>query len=179
MQTEYEAKALDIDPEATAARILELGGEDFGETLQRRHVYDVIPPDPNKWLRLRDQGDGIVTLTVKAIEHDGIDGTLEVEETVTSFDNTAALLVHMGFHARGYQENRRHSFKLGEVQLEIDTWPGIPAYLEIEGSNPEEVTAAARKLGIDPEHLTSENTTKVYARYGIDLNAARELRFEA
>jgi adenylate cyclase class 2 len=164
MQTEHEAKALDIDPIAVAARIIELGGEDLGETLQRRFVYDVIPPDPNKWVRLRDQGNGTVTLTVKHIRHDGIDGTDEIEEPVSSFDNTAALLTHMGYQPRGYQENRRRSFQLGDVQLEIDTWPRIPAYLEIEAVTAEVVTTTARQLGIDPAGLTSENTKKTFAR---------------
>jgi adenylate cyclase, class 2 len=178
MQTEHEAKALDIDPNAIAARIIGLGGEDLGETLQRRYVYDVIPHDPNKWVRLRDQGNGAVTLTVKHIRHDGIDGTDEIEEPVNSFDNTAALLAHMGYQPRGYQENRRRSFRLGEVQLEIDTWPRIPAYLEIEAATAEAVTATARQLGIDPVDLTSENTTKIYARYGIDLIGIQDLRFD-
>lgn len=48
----------------------------------------------------------------------------------------------------------------------------------------------AKVLDIDPEHLaqciidkggtdlTGENTTKVYARHGIDLSTVRELRFD-
>ncbi|TDC29058.1 adenylate cyclase, partial [Kribbella albertanoniae] len=31
--------------------------------------------------------------------------------------------------------------------------------------------------GVGEAELTGENTTKVYARYGIDLGAIRELRF--
>lgn len=178
MQTEHEAKALAIDPAAATDRILELGGVDLGETLQRRYVYDVVPPDPNTWARLRDQGNGTITLAVKAIEHDGIDGTVEIEEPVASFDNTAALLAHMGFCARAYQENRRHSFRLGQAQLEIDTWPRIPPYLEIEAPTAAAVRATAQRLGFDAAALTGENTTKVYARYGIDLQRISDLRFE-
>ena len=36
----------------------------------------------------------------------------------------------------------------------------------------------AAMLGYDEADLTGENTIKVYARYGIDLTAITELRFE-
>ncbi|WP_428814755.1 hypothetical protein [Streptomyces albus] len=40
---EYEAKALEIDPEEMAARIRSAGGTFHGERLMRRYVYDPIP----------------------------------------------------------------------------------------------------------------------------------------
>jgi hypothetical protein len=43
-----------------------------------RYVYDIDSGDPSKWIRLRDTG-AQVTLTVKEIEHDGIDGAVETE----------------------------------------------------------------------------------------------------
>ncbi len=62
-------------------------------------------------------------------------------------------------------------------QLEIDQWPMIPPYLEIESDSREHVVAAAQQLGYPEEALTGENTLKVYARYGIDLAAISQLRF--
>lgn len=40
-----------------------------------------------------------------------------------------------------------------------------------------QVWEAAAALGIDREQLTSVNTTKVHALYGIDLDALADLRF--
>ncbi|MFE7313929.1 hypothetical protein ACFU7T_12580 [Streptomyces sp. NPDC057555] len=42
------------------------------------------------------------------------------------------------------------------------------------GIDPE---AMAERLSLVREDLTSENTTKVFARYGIDLYSISELRF--
>lgn len=178
MPAEYEAKVLDIDPTQMSALILAKGGRLVGgPTLQRRYVYDITPGDQSKWIRVRDTG-AKTTLAVKVITHDGIDGTHEVETTVDSLGTTNELLGLIGFQPKSYQENRRTSFALDGAQLEIDEWPMIPPYLEIEADSPAEVVRVAGLLGYDETQLTSENTTKVYARYGIDLAQHADVRFD-
>ncbi len=177
MPAEYEAKVLAINPAAMADRILSKGGREItAPTLQRRYVYDITPGDQSKWIRLRDNGMK-TTLAVKEITHDGIDGTYEVEITVDDLDATNELLGFLGFHPKSYQENRRTSFVLDGAQLEIDEWPMIPPYLEIEAESPEEVRRIAALLGYEESRLTSENTTKVYGRYGIELGKHKVVSF--
>ncbi len=142
----------------------------------RRHVYDINPNDPTTWIRLRDTG-AEVTMTVKEIAHDGIDGTHETEITVDDFDTTNRLLGKLGFTPKSYQENHRASFTLDGAQLEIDTWPLIPPYLEIEADSRDHVVQVAALLGYGETQLTGENTIKIFARHGIDLNSTPELRF--
>lgn len=177
MPVEYEAKILDIDPETTERLIVDRGGHKLGDQrLMRRYVYDVSPGDQSKWIRLRDTGAG-TTLTVKQITSDAIDGTHEIEVGVDDFATTHTLLETLGFTAKSYQETRRISFTLDGAQLEIDHWPQIPPYLEIEANSALEVTRVAHLLGYTDTDLTSENTIRIYARYGIDLNSIPTLRF--
>lgn len=177
MPIEYEAKVLDIDPAAITQAILAAGGKQVGSTaLQRRYVYDITPGDQSRWIRLRDTGIAS-TLTVKEIRHDGIDGTDEIEVGVDSFDTTSQLLARLGFTPRSYQENRRTSFTLDGAQLEIDEWPLIPPYLEIEADSRDEVIKVAAMLDIAEPNLTGENTVKVYARHGIDLFSRTRVSF--
>ncbi len=176
MPAEYEAKVLNIDPAATERLILAKGGIRLGQALLRRYVYDIQPGDESRWIRLRGTG-GRATLAVKEISHDGIDGTYEVEVGVDDFAATNELLGRLGFTPKSYQENRRTSFTLADARLEIDEWPMIPPYLEVEANTPDQVAATAALLGYAAEHLTSENTMKVYRRYGIDLAAHRHLAF--
>ena len=174
MPIEYEAKVLDIDPQSIADRIVHCGGQDLGERLLRRFVYDLTPAQDNKWIRLRDNGTE-TTLTVKEIKHDGIDGTHELEITVDDFNTTNTILEQLGFHAKAYQENRRRSFILGAARLEIDTWPRIPPYLEIEAASKEQVIAIASQLGFEESELTTESTTEIYRHHGIDLTTINQL----
>jgi adenylate cyclase class 2 len=177
MPAEYEAKVLDIDPATMADLILSKGGREVASTtVQRRYVYDIVPGDQSKWIRLRDNGRQ-TTLAVKRIAHDGIDGTYEVEVTVGNLDTTIELLGLLGFQPKGYQENRRTSFELEGASLEIDEWPMIPPYLEIEAASPEDVIRVAGILGYDESQVTSDNTTKIYARYGIDLSQHEQVEF--
>ncbi|OLT26647.1 adenylate cyclase [Nocardiopsis sp. CNR-923] len=174
---EYEAKVLDIDSAQMARLILDKGGQDLGEVLQRRYVYDIEPGDASRWVRLRDSGKQ-VTLTVKEIDSDAIGGTRETETEVGDFATTNSLLGKLGYAPKAYQENRRRSFTLDGARLEIDAWPRIPAYLEIEADSRAEVVRVAALLGYTEADLTGENTTKVYARYGIDLTTLTDLRFD-
>ena len=176
MPIEFEAKVLDVEPDELAERILRLGGRRVGDRLMRRYVYDIAAGDESRWIRLRDSGTA-VTLTVKEIAHDGIDGTTETEVVVGDFEATNQLLGRIGFEPKSYQENRRMSFEFEGAQLEIDSWPLIPPYLEIEGQSREHVVEVGALLGFSENELTGENTVKVYGRYGIDLTEISELRF--
>jgi adenylate cyclase, class 2 len=137
MLIELEAKILNVDPEETTSVILAAGGRRVQPaTLMRRRVYDIVAGDESRWIRLRDTG-AEVTVAVEEIAHDGIDGTRETEVRVDDFDMAGQLLSRLGFTAKSYQENRRTSFLLDGARLEIDEWPLIPAYLEIEGDSRE------------------------------------------
>ncbi|MGW5349503.1 class IV adenylate cyclase [Streptomyces sp. NPDC004031] len=174
--TEFEAKVLDVEPEEFRALLTAAGAEHLCERLQRRYVYD-IPGQSGTWVRLRDTGSEI-TLCVKEIHSDAIDGVAETETTVGDFDVMNALLGKLGYRPKAYQENRRSSWSLNGAAVEIDEWPLIPPYLEIEGNSADHVHATARALGFPLTELTSENTTKVYRRYGIDIEAIARLTFE-
>jgi adenylate cyclase, class 2 len=173
---EHEAKILDVDPAEMVRRILDRGGRHVARRSMRRYVYDVTRGDPSTWIRLRDTGSE-VTLAVKKIVHDGVDGTQETEVAVSDFETTNALLEMLGYRSKAYQENERMSFVLDGAQVEMDTWPLIPPYIEIEATAQDDVIRVAELLGYTEKDLTGENTTKVYARYGIDLNAITDLRF--
>ncbi|WP_044640949.1 class IV adenylate cyclase [Risungbinella massiliensis] len=177
MDIEFEAKVIEVNKHEIEKKIKELGGKKINDTtLMRRYVYDITPGDKSKWIRLRDTGKE-TTLTVKEIKHDGIDGTHEVETVVSDFEATNELLGKLGYSPKGYQENKRTSFVLEGARLEIDEWPMIPPYLEIEADSREEVVRVAEKLGYSEDQLTGENTIKTYARYSINLNEIKELRF--
>jgi len=143
----------------------------------KRKVYDVDETDVHKWIRLRDEGDK-VTLTLKHIEHGGLDGTKEVELIVSDFETTAKLLMELGYEEKSYQENRRESWLLDGVRIELDSWPGLPTFMGIEADSKEEVYTVAKKLGYEESDFTSRNVMDIYADAGKDIAGVSLLSFD-
>ncbi len=178
METEYEVRVLDIDVHNLISKLEELGATKKGEYFQRRFVYDFKPKIEGKWIRLRTNGE-ITTLTIKNRYNDkSISGTLELEEKVEDFDKTHLILKELGYEETAYQENKRISYVLEDIELDIDTWPMVPTYLEIEGKSEEAVKKYIELLELQNYEITSVGIPKVYARYGLDLDSYKELKFE-
>lgn len=144
--------------------------------------------NPNKWIRLRQTGEQI-TITVKHIlencnisdglQQYGLDSINETEINVDSIEVANELLETLGFYHRNYQEKKRISYFYEplSLEIEIDTWPMIPPYMEIEGKSEEEIYRFVELLGYPKESVKIANTSGVYAMYGINIYDYKELKF--
>lgn len=177
MNTEYEVRVLEIDALKIEKQLEDLGAVLQWDHLQKRYVYDFIPKIEGKWIRLRTNGDK-TTLTIKNIVSSEIDGTQELEIEVDDFFKTNLLLNELGFEAKGYQENRRCQYILDGVEIDIDSWPLIPTYLEIEGKSEEAVYKVLDKLNISKDSITTRDVEGVYLDYGYQLDKIYNLRLE-
>ncbi|MGM5482076.1 MAG: class IV adenylate cyclase [Nanobdellota archaeon] len=177
MDIEYEVKILDIDIKNVFSKLDSAAAKKKGEKIQRRYVYDFSPKSENSWIRLRTDGKK-TTLTIKEIHSDKIDGTQETEIIVDDFEKTNLILEKLGYKARSYQENKRISYSLEKSKIEIDFWPKIPPYLEIEGESSDDVMNALKLLGYSPSDTTCINTMEVYEKYGLDINSFKNLMLE-
>ena len=178
MNVEIEERVLEINQEEIIKKLEAMGAKKAGEWIQKRYVYDFIPKRENEWIRLRTNGE-ITTLTYKNVESNTIIGTKELEIEVSDFDETNELLNIMGYTPRAYQENKRIRYYLNHIEIDIDSWPLIPTYLELEGNSPEEIKKLEKDLGIDTKKITNLNCQSIYLDiYGIDTNQIKELKFE-
>ena len=177
MLIEYEARILDIDKDKLIKRLRDLNARFVGEFDQKRYVYNIIPKADGKWLRLRTNGKK-TTLTYKSVEKNSIDGTKELEIEVDNFENTNSLLELAGIKNKGYQENNRVQYVLDDVEIDIDTWPMIPTYVEIEGKSEESVLNIIKKLGINDKKITTLDVQSLYKEiYNIDITKIDILKF--
>jgi len=177
MKTEYEIRVLEIDVNKMKKKLDSLGATKVGEWEQKRYVYDFIPKRENQWIRLRTNGKES-TLTYKNVEKDTIDGTKELEIVVDDFKKTNEMLEILGYKSKGYQENNRIRYMLNGVEIDIDSWPKIPTYMEIEGKDEEEVNATLKLLDIDKEKVTALNCEDIYKKiYGINIDEIKNLVF--
>lgn len=177
MSKEYEVTILEID-NSFESKLIELGAKLVSDSMQKRYVYDVIPVNPNKWIRLRTNGNK-TTLTVKEIkDKSAIGGTEEVEIIVDSFDKTNNLLESLGYISRNYQENYRKMYNLNGIEISVDSWPMIPTYAEIEGKCEEDVLEVLKLLGYAEKDYTTLDVVSIYELYNIDIMKIKELKFK-
>lgn len=152
MDTEIEAKWLNVDLQAMRKKL-----EGLGATLVQperpmiRRVFDY--PDNRLsvvggWVRVRNEGDKI-TLSYKQLNDRSLHGTQEVTVIVDDYDNTCLLLESIGLVSKSYQETRRESWLLDGAEVELDTWPWIPSFVEVEAHNEEGLRSVAHKLGLN------------------------------
>ena len=88
-------------------------------------------------------------------------------------------LEELGYKAHTYQENRRTRYVLNDVEFDIDSWPYIPTYLEIEGKSEESVKEMIKLLEIDEDKITSLDVQGVFKEfYNIDIAEVPVVKFD-
>lgn len=175
---EYEVKVLEINKEKILEKLKQLNAKLIEDVFQIRYIYDFNPTIPGKWIRLRTNGSK-TTLAIKNIESLKIDGTKEIEIEVSDFYATNEILKELGYVPKGIQENKRIRYDLNGVEIDIDTWPKIPTYMEIEGKTEIDVYKTLELLGIPKEKSTSLDVQGIYKDvYGIDINREPNLSFK-
>jgi adenylate cyclase, class 2 len=153
MQTEIEAKFLNIDVEKIRIKLQKIGAVlEYSERLMKRRVFDY--PDArlykeNAWIRVRDEGEEKITLSYKKLVDRTLHGTKEITLDVGDFKTTCDFLQACGFESKAYQETKREKWMLEKSEITIDTWPWIPTFLEIESVNEEGVRKISNLLGFD------------------------------
>lgn len=149
-QHEYEAKFLGVDVDALRDRLKSAGAEQvFPETMFTRLIFENDAVQGEQWLRLRDEG-GKTTLALKEVtDASHINGTTEIEVEVDDLEKTAELLKALGLRQVRYQQNYREEWQLDGVTYDLDTWPDLPTFLEIEGPSEQAVREAAAAFGFD------------------------------
>lgn len=101
----------------------------------------------------------------------------ETEIFVNSFEETNELLENLGFFHRSYQEKRRVKYILNEHEIDIDTWPGLSPYLEIEGKDKKDLEKILNLLGYSFKDAVSCTVDDLYKAFGIDINNMKALKF--
>ena len=176
MKTEYEVRILEIDIDSIKKKLDKLA-EFQWDYVQKRYVYDFIPKEENKWIRLRTNGIN-TTLTIKDVTAKTIDGTKELEIVVNDFDMTNKMLEELGYNARSIQENKRMRYMWDGVEIDIDTWPLINTFVEFEGKDEESIRNVVLKLGLDYDASTTMDVQNIYLSLGYSLDDLNDLKFK-
>ncbi|MDD3035920.1 MAG: CYTH domain-containing protein [Candidatus Saccharimonadaceae bacterium] len=184
MQTEIEVKWLNIDIDEMRRKLGDLGAELVQpERIMVRRPYDFPDKRLEKiggWVRVRKEGDK-TTLCYKQLNDRTLHGTKEITVVVDDFDVTCKFLEAIGLVSKSYQETKRESWKLGEVEIELDTWPWVLSFIEIEAPSEEKLRESAAKLNLDFSDALYGSVEPVYqAVYDVteeEIDSWLEIRF--
>ena len=182
---EIEIKFLNIDRAELEKKLLNLGATKVGDYHYRRIVFDY--PDfrldaQGAWLRLRDEGEKITLTFKQRLAKDiaslaGDEGMYEKETLVDDFDATREILLKTGLIEKMYQENKRTRYILEGVECDIDAWPLLNPYLELEGPSWDVVYAVAEKLGFKKDDAKIFSANQIYRLEGLDDRNYTKLTF--
>jgi adenylate cyclase class 2 len=178
---EIEVRFLEIDKQALIDRLKGLGAEDHGEELLEEIIFydkDLAWLASGKRLRLRKTSKGLFLSYKNHFSHT-VDGTEEIEFMVSDARQAEVFMDRIGFPAYRHQQKWRHSFKLGDVVADIDTWPRVPPYVEIEGPSEGSLKEAAKKLNLDWRDVVLDPPSSVIEdRYHIPVRRMRWFTFD-
>jgi adenylate cyclase class 2 len=179
MQKEIETRFLEIDKDALMKKLISLGAIDKGEEKLEEiifHAADMSWIGKRKFVRLRKTKSKI-KLTYKENIEQTVDSAQEIELEVSDLAKCVELLGKLGLAPMRQLEKYRHTFELDGVAIDIDTWPKIPAYVEVEGPSVESLRAVCEKLSLDWEKRFDGDAREVFRHYDYELDNITVITF--
>lgn len=167
MKTEIEVKFLNVDFDEVRATLTRLGAQMQQPMRLMKRVLSENELLRNEhrdaFIRLRDQGDK-VTLTLKEFTSQSLSGAREHEVEVGDFDTMLEILKDIGLPPITFQESKRETWMLGDVEIVLDEWPWLNPYIEIEGESEEIVKKTAADMGFDWADAVFGSVDEAYIR---------------
>lgn len=170
---EIEAKILKVNLDDLRTKLRRIGVKKvFGSQLLEEMVFDheeLQLENKGCLLRLRrfvNQKSGELTFKGQQ-EPDSQYKKREEYNVRVEFEEMKGLLLALGFRIIRYRQKKREEWQWGKVKIEIDQYPKIPAYLEIEGPSKKDIERVAQQLGFNKDQLTKLTATEVLKYYKV------------
>lgn len=172
---EIETKVLDVNKEEIVQKLKSLGAKEIQNV---RLIVDWYGPtglthsgDDPWYLRVRSTGEGKNEVSFKSLPK--ITGNTrhsdEVNINVSDAELAGKLLENIGLENYAHQEKDRTSFALKDWNFDLDQYPGMPAYLEIEGKTHEHVQEAIKLLNLENHGSVGEGErVLIKEKYGLN-----------
>lgn len=174
MQQEVEIKILDVNVDNLVKILLQKGGKKIG---QYKLIVDWYRPigeklgEENWFLRIRTYSDERSEMTWKGISTKGASSRSHKEINIQLNDpeSFGDLLCEIGLEKYAHQEKDRQSWVLGDMKIDIDTYPQMPTYAEIEGNTDEAIVQAIELLQLQSREKSTEGERiLIMEKYNLD-----------
>lgn len=171
---EIETKVLEVDVEDVSRKIENLGAKKIEEILLKVDWFSLpgIAKDKQPWyLRIRSYSTGRVEITWK--DEPKLIGNLrkgsEINVIIDDHEKMKTLFESIGLVCYAHQEKKRVSWELGNVQFDLDTYPGMPSFLEIEVEDESDIGEMIKKLDLEKKETWNDGErTLIEGKYELD-----------
>lgn len=170
---EHEIKVLDVDVERLVKKLEEIGAKkvyDDNRTIIALDTKDNhYLNNEDKLIRITDEGSIKVTMHVNQSTPETKKGikfkTSRMKETMDFFNQ-------LGLFPISEVKSHRISYELGKIDFDIDKFPAIPTFLEIDIEFIEEegytVESLLEVLGLQNNRVVVMGTEDIHALYGVN-----------
>ncbi len=168
---EIEIKILNIDKEKIIKTLQSLGAKFVGEFFIVEEHFDFEDgriKKQNELLRIRTVNEKNELCYKKKTEPDSnFKVREEIETEIENIQSLKKIFTQLGISSTVHREKKRTSFSFNSVRIEIDQYPSIPTYMEIEGTTAD-IEDTLKKLNFEMKHTTAMSATQVLKHYGAD-----------
>lgn len=166
---EIETKIIDINPAKIRMQFKAKKVKFLGKVLLKRWMFALPMEDgEDNYIRIRTDGTR-TTLSHKFRKGKGLRNTKELEIEISDFDGAVQIMSKV-LKKRYYHENLREMYSYKGLDITMDKWPGIPAYLEIEGRSVKQIRDGIKELGIRGTEIGNISMIELYKHYGKDVH---------
>ncbi len=171
---EIEVKILGIDIDKVVARLEELGAKKLFAGLLSCVHFDTASRTlggNGRLFRLRrwEGEEGFPSkfeICFKGPKEvvEGMKVREEIESTVEDGALFGTMMTRLGYEVTLDNDKRRQSFELDGFHVDIDEYPEVPPYLEIEANDKETIDRAIEQLNLDECEVSSETANELFKR---------------
>ena len=171
---EIETKVLEVHIGAVKEKLKSLGAKEIQNTRLTVDWYCLkgTKKEGHPWyLRIRTTSDGKSEISWKSLPK--ITGNTrhsdEININISDASTLGKLFQSIGLEHYAHQEKDRISFTLKDWNFDLDQYPKMPAYLEIEGKSHEHVQEAIKLLELESHTSIGEGERLLIEnKYGLD-----------
>jgi adenylate cyclase, class 2 len=166
---EKETKILDVDVESVSQKMSDMGAVmvfDGERLITYLDSKDGSIRSSGRVLKITDEGTTKVSLSTPVDN----DENEQIKFKVSRRKEAQDFLSRLGFSAIAEVRQRRISFELDGIDVDIDLFPEIPPFAEVDmADNPLPLEDFLKQLGIATNERVVMSTPEVFNKYGKDF----------
>ncbi|MDR0449595.1 MAG: hypothetical protein LBG89_04035 [Rickettsiales bacterium] len=167
---ESEIKVLDVDVKKLSARLSAIGAKKVYDDVRVITTWDApggLYAKQDKLIRITEEDGAKLTMH---INNSNPKTKQEIKFKTARSAEPTAFMKGMGLARITKVRARRVSFELGKIDFDIDKFPKIPAFLEIDvaGLPGSKIKSLLADLGLSKNKVVANGTEAIHKLYGVD-----------